>query len=594
MRRWFSVSVVVMLIVAACGTAASPAPSGPTTTPGASPAPSAAPSVATSAAPTTAASAAPSTAASAAPSAAPSAAGSPAASAGGGTVAGTVLRASRLADWYNFCHPVQFQTGNQFQQWSLLFNTLIKVDVSSRTIVPDLADSWEASPDATEFTFHLHPGVTWHDGTPFTADDVVYTITWGAQNYPSYKGFLPQWNRVQGAADVLNTTNPLPGVEKIDDLTVKLTLEAPNADFLVGLADMAHAIMPEHLLKDLTAADAEKVDFTLCTPGATIGTGPYTLASYAGDQQAEFVANPNYFKGAPAIERVIYKFFADTSLAIAQLESGDLDLAFRVPPGEFDRLSTVSSLNVISAPNPGVITMNILTDVAPGDNVKFRQALYYAINRQAIADSYFKGRAKVLINPPGFKEYDDLNRYEYNPDMARQLLTEINYDVNTPFRILYNQTFPDLPQLLPLIQADLQAVGVNAELMPTESQAFLDIFNKREGFEASVGVGGSEALRPGITRQYFKPLAEGGDKYNSGYTNPRIFELWDAGAATSVESERDVAYHELAQILNTDVPNLVMLSPDLVMAATTRLGGTFDIHLNERETFMDVEGWTIQ
>ena len=120
--------------------------------------------------------------------------------------------------------------------------------------------------------------------------------------------------------------------------------------------------------------------------------------------------------------------FADPSLGVAQLESGDLDLAFRVSPGEFDRLSAIDSLNVISATNPGTVRIVFQTESAPWNDKRVRQAFYYAINRQAIVDEFYKGRARVLIAQPGFTEYPDLNRYEYNPDTAKQLLADAGYD----------------------------------------------------------------------------------------------------------------------------------------------------------------------
>ena len=89
---------------------------------------------------------------------------------------------ARLADAYNFFHPVQDQTGNQFQWWNCLFNTRVTVDADSKTITPGLADTWEASADATTYTFHLHPGVKWHDGVAFTAQDVIYSATFFAQD----------------------------------------------------------------------------------------------------------------------------------------------------------------------------------------------------------------------------------------------------------------------------------------------------------------------------------------------------------------------------------------------------------------------------
>lgn len=525
---------------------------------------------------------------------------------------GSVLRVARLADHFNFFHPVQFQTGNQFQWWSNIFNTLVKVDSDSRTVVPDLADTWEISPDGLVYTFNLHPDATWHDGTPFTANDVAFTIDWFANNStvdetgalsPVYKGFLPKWGQIAGVTDVAGTlgadgsvtpgSGHVSGVEVVDDHTVKITLAAPDAIFLPGLSDMANAIMPQHILKDATAADVETLPFTVGTPGATIGTGPYKLAEFIPDQQVTLEANPDYFKGAPSIGRIVFKMFPDPALAIAQLESGDLDLAFRVPPAEFDRLAANESLNVISARNPGVFRIVMNTDTAPWDKPELRQAVAYAVNKQAIVDSFYKGRAEVLYNHPGFTTYDDINKYEHDPAKAAELLAAGGY-AGEPFKIVYDSTFPDAGSIMPLIQADLVAAGISAELVPTEgAEAYVAMLGDRTKWDGTIGIGGSEALHPDRSMQYYSSAASP-TSGNSNYTNPRIFELWNAARAEPDDAKRDELYHELALILNTDLPMIHLFAPNLVMVSTKGLGGGFAVHLNERESFMNSEAWTLE
>lgn len=525
---------------------------------------------------------------------------------------GSVLRVARLADHFNFFHPVQFQTGNQFQWWNAVFNTLINVESDSKTVAPSLADSWEVSEDGTQYTFNLNPDATWHDGTPFTADDVVFTINWFANNSvldstgalsPVYKGFLPKWGAIVGVMDAVGTadaagvitpgTAAVSGVEKVDDHTVTLTLSSVNAEFLTGLADMANVILPAHILKDATAADIESVPFTVGTPGVTVGTGPYKLTGFTPDQTVELEANADYFKGAPSIDRIVFKLFADPTQAIAQLESGDLDLAFRVPPAEYDRLAADPDLNVISAANPGVFRIFVNTTQAPWDKVENRQAIAYAINKQAIVESFYKGRAQVLYNHPGFTVYDDINKYEYDPAKAAELLATGGY-AGEPFKILYDGTFPDAGAIMPLIQADLVAAGINAELVPTDgAQSYVGLLGDRTNWDGSIAIGGSEALSPDRSRQYYSTEATD-TSTNSNYTNPRIFELWTAGVSTVDPAARDEAYHELALILNTDLPMVHLYAPDLVMVSAKGLGGGFDIHLNERESFMDVETWTLE
>jgi peptide/nickel transport system substrate-binding protein len=553
MHRVLALAATAALVVAACGGTAAPSASSGSAPPASSAAPS---------------------------SAAPSESAAP---------TGNVLRVARLADHYNFWHPVEFQTGNQFQWWSSVFNTLVEAQADSKTVVGDLASNFTASPDATVFTFDLVTNAKWHDGEPFTADDVMFTINWATQNYDAFKGFLPAWNQIKGADTVLGTTNSPEGLKKVDDDTVELTLAAPNAEFLYSLTDMANVILPEHILKDATKADVESLPFTTGTPGVTVGTGPYKLKAFTPDQSVELEANPDYFKGAPKIPGIVFKLFADPALAVAQLESGDLDLAFRVSPGEFDRLSAISTLNVISAQNPGIVRIVFKTEQAPWSSKEVRQAFYTAINRQAIVDEFYKGRARVLINPPGFTEYPELKRYEFDTEAAKALLAQGGYKGET-FKLLYNQTFPDAQQIMPLIQGDLQAAGVTVELMPTDNAQYLDMYNDRTKWDGFIAVGGSEGLTPDRSRQYFSP---DDPTIESGYQNPRIFELWAQGRATSDPAQRDIAYKELATILNEDLPQINLYSPDLVMVASKRLGGGFDIHLNERESFMDVETWTL-
>ncbi len=527
---------------------------------------------------------------SAAPPASAEATAAPSAAESAPPAAGSVLRVARLADHYNFWHPVQFQTGNQFQWFSSVFNTLVEAEADSKTVIGDLAESFDVSPDATVYTFHLVDNATWHDGEAFTADDVMFTINWSVQNWDAFKGFLPAWNQIKGAEAVLGTTDTPEGLVKIDDSTVELTLAAPNARFLYSITDMANMILPEHILSSVTKADVETIDFTAGTPGVTVGTGPYKLTSFTADQSVELEAYPEYFKGAPQIGSIIFKLFADPALAVAQLESGDLDLAFRVSPGEFDRLSAIDTLNVISAENPGIIRIVFKTEAAPWSDKRVRQAFYTAINRQAIVDDFYKGRAKVLYNPPGFTVYDDLNKYEYNVDTAKQLLADGGYNGET-FKLLYNQTFPDAQAIMPLIQSDLQAAGVVVELVPTDNETYLAKYNDRTQWDGFIAVGGSEGLSPDRSAQYFKA---DDPNFESGYTNPKIFELWAEGRSTADPEAQDEIYHELARILNEDVPQANLYSPNLVMVASKRLGGGFDVHLNERETFMDVETWTLE
>jgi len=145
---------------------------------------------------------------------------------------------------------------------------------------------------------------------------------------------------------------------------------------------------------------------------------------------------------------------------------------------------------------------------------------------------------------------------------------------------------------MPLLQSDLQKAGVKVELTPLDTATYGTTFNKRGSWDGAIAIGGSEALSPQKTKQYYKPAPDG-TKFQSGYTNPQIFDLWSQGLSTTDPAKQDAAYHQLALILNTDVPMINLYADDLIQAYSKKLGGGFKIHVNERETFMNVETWTL-
>ena len=206
---------------------------------------------------------------------------------------------------------------------------------------PDLADSWEVSPDGLTWTFHLHPGVKWHDGQPFTANDVAFTVSRSLQH--TLRNTQNAWAAVVG----VKGTDPngiASGVKVIDDNTISLTLNAPNADFVSDLTDLPAFIVPQHILKDTDPKAVETIEFSTTKP---IGTGPYKFIKYETDQYSQFEANPDYFQGPPKIKNIFVKRLLGDQ-AIAQLESGDLDLSIRLNPAEQARLEKVPTLDVLS------------------------------------------------------------------------------------------------------------------------------------------------------------------------------------------------------------------------------------------------------
>jgi len=258
----------------------------------------------------------------------------------------------------------------------LVFDTLVALDLSDKTLQtlkPRMAESWEVSPDATTFTFHLRKDIKWQDGTPFTSKDVAYTATWSAENRNAFVGFPPAWFSLKDqpkleAACTKDPTNvqacggteTFAGVSTPDDYTIVFTLEAPDVFFLRSMADAPSVIMPAHLLQGQTADQINKGDFKNKTP---IGTGPFTVKAIVPDQYVEFDANPDYYGGRPKLDSIFYKA-VKTDTALAQLESGELDVALNVGATNFDPLSKVDILNIQVVNSPGVFSLTPNVDTA--------------------------------------------------------------------------------------------------------------------------------------------------------------------------------------------------------------------------------------
>ncbi|HVA84759.1 MAG TPA: ABC transporter substrate-binding protein, partial [Candidatus Saccharimonadales bacterium] len=452
-----------------------------------------------------------------------------------------------------------------------------------KTIIPDLADSWDVSPDAKTYTFHLHPGVTWQDGTPFTAQDVIFTITQSFKYKFRYTN--AEWEEIQGADAVkAGTATTLSGLTAPDANTIKITLSNPNSIYLTQITEPEDVILPQHLLQNVDPAGIEKSAFAQTAP---VGTGPYKFIKYVTGQEVDFVANPTYFKGVPQIQN-LFMLRTPANAAVAQAASGGLDLVIRASPADYQAASQIAGDNVISIPGVGQTSGQFNLALVP--SVQLRQAIYYAIDRKGIVSSIFNGLARVLEVAPGFTEYPDLNPYAYDPAKAKQLLAASGWDVTKPFRIIYDQTYPSVADYMPVIQQDLQAIGMNVELDPLDSTTFINRSeNQRTTWEMAMENGGNEGISPANSASYYDCTRP---TFESGYANCQVDQWFKDALQTSDATKQDGFYHQIALALNTDLPNLSFWSPDSINIASKKLGGGFAIYPDPKDSFFTVSTWT--
>ena len=503
------------------------------------------------------------------------------------TYSSSTLRFVWTGDLNPLWHPAGYQTFSQAVVFSLVFNNLVKLDDDLKTVTPDLAETWDVSPDMTVFTFHLRKDVTWHDGRPFTARDVIFSFS--RQVVEPYR-YVKYMNAVKGARDYEDGgAGEIEGLEQVDEYTVRITLSAPDSLFLLDLTEPSCVIVPQHLLEDIAPEAIESAAFTTKSP---VGTGPYKFLRYLTDQFVEMEANPNYFQGAPKIEKLFMKRLRP-EVTVAQLESGELDLALRLDLLEFDRLSKVADLNLISRPGLGSTSLNFPVDQPRVSDKRVHQAIYHAIDREGIAKAIFWDRARVRYGaPPAMDGYANLNRYPFDPDKAKRLFEEAGFDFDAPFRIIYDQTYPAAPQVFPIIEQQLRQIGMNVQLHPLDSTAFIARLREaRDTFEVFGSYGGVQGLGPHVTATYYdcerKPTL-------TGYANCEFDALFAEARSLTDPEQRNAVYERAARIFNEDLPQLPLWTPDELHAATKRLAGGFTVHREHKRTFTNVETWTLR
>lgn len=355
-----------------------------------------------------------------------------------------------------------------------IYDRLLDIEVDDAgvsKIVPSLAEDWEISGDGLEYTFHLRQGVKFQNGNDFTAEDVVYTFH---RLLTVENGVNTELlDQVKGASELIEgSADTLEGVELVDDYTVKITLKEPFAAFLSCLT------APGLSIYDSEATEAAGDQFGM-DPSVTVGTGPFRFAGWTFNDQLVLVRNEDYWRGAPELPGVVIKVIPDTETQTMMFESGELDLLdLDFVTDATDRFLETYPDQIVQGPRVGITYFTMNFNIEPFQDVKVRQAMQMAIDRQAILDALYGGRGQVEhgIYPFGLIGFHEgQTKISYDPEGAKVLLAEAGYGDGFTMELAADASASDtVTMALEIIKEQLAAVGINAEIKNYDESTWLE------------------------------------------------------------------------------------------------------------------------
>src|SRR5690625_3181254 len=303
---------------------------------------------------------------------------------------------------------------NDFRILMNLYDGLVRYADGTLEIEPSLAEAWEVTEDGLTYSFELREGVSFHDGTPLTAEAVKFNF-----------------DRMLDEEHPYHDTGPFPlafffsaieSVEAVDELTVEFTLEEPYAPFLSNLAYPTGLIVSPAAVEELGEAFGRNPS----APGA------YRFEEWASNQRVVLTRNEDYWGGAPELEAVVFRPITDANTRVAEMLSGGLDLMVEVPPDAMNDFRQADDFQVYEQAGPHLWFLILNMREGPFTEKAARQAVNYAIDKQTLVEDVLQGTADVASGPiaPAFAwaYNEDLVPYPYDPERARELLEEAGYD----------------------------------------------------------------------------------------------------------------------------------------------------------------------
>jgi peptide/nickel transport system substrate-binding protein len=463
--------------------------------------------------------------------------------------------------------PPQVTDINSLRVSRRIVETLVAFAEESTRLEPGLAESWTISRDGLTYTFKLRKGIRFHDGTPLDAEAVRFSIE--RQFNPDHP-----FNKLGKYPFAGYFFGNVKAVEVVSEDTVQFVLKEPRASFLSVLAAGAASIVSP------TAARKHGADYAL----NPVGTGPFRYVSWERGQRVVLEKNPAYWKHPVKIDRVVYRPIVEDQARLTELLTGSLDLIVGVPPDFVGQLEQSPKVGLLKQVGAHVWYLGINNQKKPFDDKRVRQALNYAVNKDAIVRDVLKGTGAVSAGPvlPNTWGADPtLKPYPYDPERAKKLLAEAGHPNGFATTLWVPESGSGMQSpvaMSTVIQSNLRAVGVNVSLQTMEWGAFLaKLRTKEQDLFALSWMAGAEdpdlVVYPLLHSSQWTPNGPN----RALYRNARLDDLLQQARTVTDQARRAELYREAQRILADDPP-WIFIDHEVQIAASSRRVQGFKLH----------------
>ena len=457
--------------------------------------------------------------------------------------------------------PALNTTGTSLDAARPVFDQLVEFKRGSTELEPGLAESWQVSEDGTVINFKLRKGVKFHSvggfkpTRDFNAEDVLFSFNrqWKQDN--------PYFKVSGGKYDYFNDMDMpkiLKSIEKIDDYTVRFTLNEPNAPILANLAmdfaTIGSAEYAEYLTKQ---GKPEQIDQT------PVGTGPFSFVAYQKDAVIRFKANKEYWGEKPMVDDLVYAITPDNTARYSKVKAGECHFMAYPRPADLPEMQKDAALTVVNQPGLNIAYWAFNTRKPPFDKKEVRQAFNMAIDKATIIKDVYLGAgqaAKNLIPPTLWSYNNSVQDYAYNPEKAKELLKSAGVtaplDIDLWYMPVQRPYNPNGKRIGEIMQADLAKIGVNAKLVTYEWGEYRKRAQQGEGTTVQLGWTGDNGDPDNFFFLRGCAAARVGGQNISGWCNKDYDAMLVKARSLADQGERAKLYSQMQQIEHDDAPDL--------------------------------------